>query len=1591
MARQRTIKNLIITLVSLVLTAVVVVAIAVASSNNSLKANAKKDYTLAPDVQSGVTLDCWNWSYKTIEEHLEEIVEAGFSTVQVSPVQNTANYSTDNLSWQDNFNKMYEVTSFSIAKNGYLGTKDELKSLCNKAEQYDVKVVCEVVLNNLASDSLDAKKLNAEVEQYEKTIFKNQEEYLKEYLTEGNDINSTVNGNIGSPDLDTSSKYIQGRAVSLLTDCVDAGVDGFAFVDAKNIETDEDGEYSSDFWSSVITQVDNYATQKEKTIYYYGEILDDIGVGRTLTGYTKHMSVTDTQYTDSIRQAIENNDFSLLNSKYIGDTPSNKIVLNSESKETFANDNANVQSILDVNKTWAILASRADATSVYFSRAGHNDMGQMGSTYWKSNEVSIVNQFHNKFIGTNEFCSTNGSLFMNERYEKEGYLNGGAVIVNSAGGNVEVELFINKLGDGEYIDKISGNTFIISNGVIKGMLASSGIAVIYSKIDSKTVPSNYISKEGGNFTTSSISITLGLNNASSGTYRIGENGSIVSYSSRITITIGANMSYGQKVVLYLTASDGKHTTNANYTFRKIDPNDEACVYFDNAQTQWEDVYAYIYTGTNDFDGTYCGIKLEEQDGLYFAELPDGSEGKYVLFNNGKAGSELETVTDEDGEGFLLGKYSWIYQGEVWSEYFGDTIIESTNINVNLADGFIAVYFQNTKLWKDVYCVYKTNTSRVEKIALDMIEVNEYGENIMIAPIPIGSSCYFTDGLSRTIEVSKPQNGLGYYPTEKDGQGFYQLGEFDYIIYPVTISAGYTFYFDLESYLDFDDSKMKLVVSFDDNYSSNVSKIIREMDGKVYYKYVSEGGTFRTITLTVYNNETLTSKSLVSILREGKNLFVVDNDFDDGYWATIDSVDGKLIADAVDTGKNKYDLSNVKFESVTKTYTGEFYSLEVLGLPSTDISVKYYLGGSEFNGISNAGSYSIKAVFTSEDDTYEQIEAMYATLTIKKANYDMSGVSFASKTVTYNSDTQKMKIEGVLPDGVSVNYINNGNKNAGTYSVTANFTSSNENYNIPNSMTATLTIKKASYDMSDISFDSKTVTIGGDRDMKVSGDLPNGVKVEYYFADSGDTFSVPTETGKYYLKAVFSIADTLNYNTIGDLFATLTITNKHVYSMTSVEFNSSSETYDGEVKNLQVSTLPSNISVKYYLDDMEFLGVKDAGVYTIRAVFETTDAEYENPAEMIATLTINKADYDTSGITFDNTTFVYDGGEKSILIAGNKDIIEKFTTTYTYKQNGVEIDKGQVFNAGDYQVEANLVSNDTNYNDVIMSASLTINKADYDMSNISFVSSSYIYSGTKFSIAVSGELPEGVAVSYTNNGQIEIGDYEVEASFVGDAQNYNEIPSMFAILKIMDDGLKTVYFANNQNWSNVYCHYWVSGTGTSTSWPGIKMTYVGNNDNNEAVYSIKIPDDAYVVFNSGSSSAQTVDIKEKNNDGYCYYLVSSAGSGKYNVAYYMYALGGHGTVVTERITIYFTDTLAWNRVWCKYYLDGVENGIDMNYIGENGFNQGQYKVSVPVGVEVFFTNDNNTAKTKSVTAVDGTGYYVKSSSTSSPYTLGTFVY
>lgn len=437
-------------------------------------------YGLAQNIQDGVILHAWNWSYNAIKNNMADIAAAGYSAVQTSPVQPPRDYNASWTQVSTQWWKFYQPTSLDFADgNTWLGTKSEFKSMVDTAHSYGVKVIVDIVANHMANAGGSGNNAANRSTQIPATI-RNNDNYWHVNTITANESNryDMTQGYIGMPDLNTGNTDVQNYIINLLKTCIDLGADGFRFDAAKHIEVPEDPYCGSNFWPNVTSAAKNYASQKGKSLYMYGEILNTANTA--LTNYTEFMSITDNQTGNNVRKNVINSNASGAASPgYVFNVGASKSVLWAESHDTYASDQTTLNvSDQNIRLTWAIVASRANATSLFLARPTSftgNTMGNAGNTSWKNSTVAEVNKFHNNFIGQSEYLSSSGSVVINERGSS------GAVLVNLSSSSVNVNATAYRMSSGTYTNHVSGgsSTFSVSNGKITGTIPAKSVAVIY--------------------------------------------------------------------------------------------------------------------------------------------------------------------------------------------------------------------------------------------------------------------------------------------------------------------------------------------------------------------------------------------------------------------------------------------------------------------------------------------------------------------------------------------------------------------------------------------------------------------------------------------------------------------------------------------------------------------------------------------------------------------------------------------------------------------------------------------------------------------------------------------------------------------------------------------------------------------------------------------------------------------------------------------------------------------------------------------------------------------------------------------------------
>ena len=748
-------------------------------------------YELQNDVQGSNILHCWNWSYATIEAHLPLIAECGYTAVQTSPAQQPKDYNYTyvdektgetisgkgdeeggiEVGWPGkggtgNWWKLYQPVTFNVCDNGntWLGTKDELKSLCDAAESYGIKVIVDVVANHMGNIKGWQNKLSdisPQVGEYWNKDMMTDESYwhindLQIWMSDGRE--HFTQGTMGMPDLNTANKTVQKYVYEYLDECIDCGVDGFRFDAAKHIETpDDSASFASDFWPTVLNEAkSHYKAKTGGNLYVYGEILNTVGDGFSIDSYTKYMSVTDNSAGNHLLEAFRNNNpGNTLGMDYAAD----KSVLWAESHDTYMNESSRYASDRSIVRTWALAANKKDAASLFFVRpfyskdtllddkdGSFNDnidktadpaiMGECSTYVWASKEVAAINHFNNRFASAADSSGADGNI----AYCKRG---DGIILVNFDGAG-SVSTSAHGLADGSYVDEVSGNTFKVSGGTVSGEITSEyGVAVIYKNVMSNPTTSYPISVDkpqisatlGTGTIVGEKEVTYTVKKATSATYSI-DGGAEKSFDGSVTLKIGEGLSVGDSCTVKITAKGENGSTTQTYTYTMSENKPVLGISPEDGET-FSDELDVTVTAENTEKATY--------------KVGNGEEVEFTGTATVTIGEDMQ-----DGDTVTVTVYGKSSNGKE------DTV--SATYTKEEADTSTYVYFKNTKGWSNVYC-YAWNGASDSNAAWPGVEMTLYDKENNIYALNIGKvydNIIFNNNSNKENQTADLAfKGLGY--------------------------------------------------------------------------------------------------------------------------------------------------------------------------------------------------------------------------------------------------------------------------------------------------------------------------------------------------------------------------------------------------------------------------------------------------------------------------------------------------------------------------------------------------------------------------------------------------------------------------------------------------------------------------------------------------------------------------------------------------------------------------------------------------------------------------------------------------------------
>ena len=639
---------------------------------------ARKEYGLTKEMKNGAILHAWMWSFNTITEHMDEIAEAGYTSIQTEPMSKIKVNDANGKKFTENWYYVYQPTNTSIG-NFVVGSEDDLKAMTAAAHAHGIRIIVDVVANHFTAD------WNAIDSDWQKS----------EYFHARNSCSGSGGDNIdysnrwqvthchllGLWDLNTANPEVANRMHDFLKTAVNDGVDGFRFDAGKHVELPNEFD-GSQYWTTIL---------QNGSQYQYGEVLQgDSGLDYKAYAnlYAKYGEggggATASDYGKTIRSALwsKNLNAGNLMSLRNGGVNDDQLVTWVESHDNYANSDKESTYLTNdqIRFGWAVVGARAGGAPLFFNRpkasggnqpqfAEASQLGDAGDDMWKDTAVAAVNHFRNAMDGEAEYlrnCGSeqnNNSCLMVERYKTDNNAGNDGVSIANMGGDQNLAGTPTKLDDGTYTDQVNGGTITVSNGKITSGTAKGDAVSVYFNTSVKESVSATVSKK---FSSNTIKVTLNASNATNLTYSLsnGKNGSFVDGDS---LTIGGDMEIGDSVTLTVkgTGAESGEALEFTATYTKVEV--QANTIYATKPSGWSKMYAYVYTGdgaTAKNNAAWPGVEMTAmaaadscaKAGTYKYEVPDLGEGTYrVIFSNGN-GSQMPGASQPGFE--FSGKVSW---------------------------------------------------------------------------------------------------------------------------------------------------------------------------------------------------------------------------------------------------------------------------------------------------------------------------------------------------------------------------------------------------------------------------------------------------------------------------------------------------------------------------------------------------------------------------------------------------------------------------------------------------------------------------------------------------------------------------------------------------------------------------------------------------------------------------------------------------------------------------------------------------------------------------------------------------------------------
>ncbi len=375
-------------------------------------------------------------------------------------------------------------------------------------------------------------------------------------------------------------------------------------------------------------------------------------------------------------------------------------------------------------------------------------------------------------------------------------------------------------------------------------------------------------------------------------------------------------------------------------------------------------------------------------------------------------------------------------------------------------------------------------------------------------------------------------------------------------------------------------------------------------------------------------------------------------------------------------------TDIVFNNSSAEYTGSNIEVFATNYDANVISViyTYYQSSDLENPIQqavNVGSYIVKAVYSSKSSLYTVSGEKSITLTITPKQIDMTEYLQSIEVTEFTYDGQGKSINlkrDTLPAGVVISevVVEDSQVDADIYYFDIYFETTSSNYScvsekrvalVINPIIVTLILETSEY-----SYTGKAPTLAVNLTNVIAGDIVNPVYES----------AIASSVGEHTVR-VLKLSNT-NYALASAVTLEYEIKSVGV-NMSGVSFNNIEVTYDGKSHRPELTgVLP--LEITYVIDNsMECI---NAGVYTVKCTFASSDEGIIAPSPLYSIVTIHKKELTA---VFSEPSNMIANGQKKSLTVDLDGVVSGEDVRYSLEYSNEPI------LAGEYTCRINLIDDD----------------------------------------------------------------------------------------------------------------------------------------------------------------------------------------------------------------------------------------------------------------------------------------------------------